>query len=112
MNIDIVNQHISEKLNIPLKDVKAINQFYWQSIRNHIYKYNPSPLNISNICVFYVAPRPLKKEIIRIIKNLRKIKASKRYRVVNSTKREDYLAYYNKALRGMLSVRKYYKFTN
>lgn len=112
MNIDIVNQHVSEELGIPLKNVKLVNSFYWRAIKDHVYNYNPQPLNISNICVFYIAPVPLKRQIFRLIKTLRSLKESKKYRKNNSPRRDAYMSFYGKALRNMLIIRKYNKYTN
>lgn len=111
MNIEIVNKQISTKLNLSERDVEQINKFYWQRIKQHIYNYNPAPLNISNICVLYPMGKLNKKLIQYVIKKIRYTRISKRFSPT-SNRRLIYIDNYNKILRKLLAMRKYNKFTN
>lgn len=111
MNIEIVNKQVSKNLNIDEKKVALINKFYWSRIKEHIYSYNPNPVNIENICVLYPAPWLVKKSILYYINLIRKIKKSKRF-AENSLKREGYINNYKEYVRNFLKLRKQNKFTN
>lgn len=111
MNIEIVNKQIATKLNMPERDVEQINKFYWQRVKQHIYDYNPAPLNISNVCVLYPTAKLNKKMIQLIIKKIRYTRISKRFSPTSNI-RLMYIDNYNKVLRKLLAIRKHHKFTN
>lgn len=111
MNIDIVNKQVAEKLGIKEKKVQQINAFFWRNVADHIYGYNPQPVNIENICVLYPNKYKIKKEIYKYINKLRAIKSSRKFRE-GSPKFLSYVEQYSKMLRGFLKLRKENKFTN
>lgn len=111
MNIDIINKQVAAELNLPLKDVTLINKYYWQRIRQHVYSYNPRPLNIMNVCVLFHTKQLNKKAIKLTIKKLRSILKSRRFKE-GSPKRLAYAENYRKQLRHLLAIRKYNKYTN
>lgn len=111
MNIDIVNKRVSNKLNINEKKVAQINKFYWRSVYDHFYSYNPQPVNIDYVCVLYPDKWLLKKAIKRYIQKIRATIVSKRFKPVSGV-REYYIEYYKGILIKLLKVRKHHKYTN
>ena len=111
MNIDIVNTHVASKLNAKVEDVKLVNKFYWDSINNHLYSFNPAPINIDGICVLYAHPFLLKKAILKYIHMIRKTRRSTKFKP-DSILRKAYIEKQLKMLIGFLKIRKHNKFTN
>lgn len=111
MNIDVVNAKVAQKLNIPIEKVKLVNEFYWKKIYKHFYSFDPRPLDISNVCVFYCNKYYLKKYINIYIRSIRKVKNSPKFRD-DSPKKISYLNRQWEVLKGFLKIRKYHKYTN
>lgn len=111
MNIDIANKDVSKKLGINEKKVAKVTDFYWSLNLEHIYKYNPQPLNIENICVLYPDQWLLKNYINKTINTIRKIRKGFKYNV-NSPKYNSIMEHYYNVLRNYLKIRKHYKYTN
>lgn len=111
MNIDIVNRIVSKNTNISKEKVELVNKFYWDAVKNHIYSYNPSPLNIRGICVIFPNKYLLKKNILELIHNLRSLRKGEKYSKLNSSK-EKYEENICNEIRKLLSIRKYHKYTN
>lgn len=111
MNIDIVNKQVADKLKLKESKVRLINQFYWQQIYQHLYSYDPLPVNIENVCVFYPHKKRIKETILLYVKKLRKIKTSKKFRP-NSPTHQKYILLYTTYLKHFWALRKYHKFTN
>lgn len=111
MNIEIVNKQVADTLNLKEKDIELVNKFYWQRIKQHIYSYDPRPINIMNVCVLYPTAYLNKKQIKLFIKRIRYTLTSKRFKP-ESKVREAYLENYKKVLRKLLAIRKYNKFVN
>ncbi len=102
MNIDIVNKQVSRKLGINEKKVTLVNKFYWDCIKQHIYSYNPNPVNIDSVCVLYPAHWLIKDAILHYVAKIRKLK--KKNSLITET--------YNVMLRHFWNMRKVNKFTN
>lgn len=111
MNIDIVNKQVAKKLNIKEADVKLINNFYWGGIKQHLYDYNPQPLNIDSICVIHPEKKLVKKAILKYIQRVRRIRNSKKFKA-GSAKSTLYIETYKKYIKNFYNLRKYHKFTN
>lgn len=111
MNIDIVNKQVSKKLDIRESKVKLVNAFYWKSIREHIYSFNPKPVNIEFVCVFYPSRTSIKRAIGYYIKRIRSLQVSKRFKEV-SLVRTGMIERHIATLKGFLKIRKDNKYTN
>lgn len=111
MNIDIVNKQVSEKLGVSEKKVAIINKFYWRSIYDHLYSYDPRPLNIENVCVLYTDKYLIKKQILLYIRRIRNIQHSVKFKVY-SPLRITYIDSYKEMLRKLWALRKKQKYTN
>lgn len=111
MNIDIVNKQVAKKLEIKEADVKLINNFYWGSIKEHLYNYDPQPLNIDGICVLHPEKKLVKKAILKYIHRIRTIRKSKKFRS-GSAKSKAYIERYKLYVKDFYNLRKYHKFTN
>ena len=111
MNIDIVNKMVSNKLKVNETVVAKIHLHYWKSIKEHIYSYNPQPINIANICVLHASKILVKNAILKQIYKIRAIKKSQRYSE-DSALRDAALAKYYKDLRKFIAMRKTNKYTN
>lgn len=111
MNIDIVNKVVADKNNVKVDRVELINKFYWKKIKNHLYEFDPQPLNIEYVCVIYPNKYYLKKEILKTIAQIRGIRVSPKFKD-SSIKKESYIANLEHYLKGLLSIRKYHKYTN
>lgn len=111
MNIDVVNKQVSKQLSLEEKKVALINAFYWQRIKQHIFDYNPTPINIENLCVIYPDKWLVHNAIKRYIYKLRNLHKSPRF-TIGSIKHKSYIENNNKVLRGLLKLRKDNKFTN
>lgn len=111
MNIDIVNKQVSKATGIDEKEVALVNKFYWQRIKQHIYSYNPAPVNIPNICVIYPDMWMLKKAILYYIHRMRSLSTSRKYKA-GSVKHEDMKESTQKVFRHLWQMRKQLKHTN
>lgn len=111
MNIDVVNKQVANKLNIKEADVRLINKFYWQQVRQHIYNYDPQPLTLTNICVIHPNKKLIKKAILKYIGRIRRIRNSKKFKA-GSVRLQTYIERYNGYIRNFYKMRKYHKFTN
>lgn len=111
MNIDIVNRQVSEKLGVPEKKVALLNKFYWRSVYDHLYSYDQRPLNVENVCVFYVDKRSLKKQILLYIKRIRTIRHSVKFKVYSKL-RPIYIEGYKDMIRKLWRLRKEKQYTN
>jgi hypothetical protein len=111
VNIDIINKQVSKSLGIKETDVTQINKFFWRSVYDHIYSYNPMPVNIPNVCVIYPNPYYNKQEINRYIQAIRKLKFNKRYKE-GSLMRQKAIEEIKGRLRKSLNIRKVNKWTN
>jgi hypothetical protein len=109
MNIDIVNKQVSKKLGLKEKDVTLVNYFFWNKIYEHLYMYNPNPVNIKNVCVLYPDKYLLKHETLKIIKSLRFLKKRK---IESLLLKNGFIETKKKLLRHALSIRKANKYTN
>lgn len=111
MNIDIVNKQVSTKLGILEKKVELVNKFYWRSIYDHLYSYDPRPLNIENVCVFNVDKYYLKKNINIYIRRIRRIRHSVKFKEYSNL-RPVYIESYNIMISKLWKLRKQKKYTN
>lgn len=111
MNIDIVNRQLSNEFDIAEKEVARITNFYWQNIKQHIYSYNPTPINVPNLFVLYPDKYLLKHVIREYILKIRKVQSSKVF-IKDSIKQLSTIEKYKKVLRKFLQIRKSNKFTN
>lgn len=111
MNIDIVNKDVSKKLNIDEKEIEAVNKFYWRKVYDHFYSYNPNPINIIDLCVFYPDKYIIKNRILDIIKRIRIVRDSPKYKKISAIRDRTLDAYY-KELNGLLKIRHHNKYTN
>ena len=111
MNIEVVNRQISKDLKIAESKVTIVNKYYWQKVYNHLYSYDPQPINIENVCVIHPEQWLLKKNIYLYINRLRALKVNKRFKE-GSVMRESYIEKNKQVLRNYLKLRKHYKYTN
>lgn len=111
MNIDIVNKQVSINTGMKESEVAQINKFFWRSVYDHIYSYNPMPVNIPNVCVIYPNAYYNKKEINRYIQAIRKLRFNKRYKP-DSKMRASAIEEIQGRLRKVLNIRKVNKWTN
>lgn len=111
MNIDIINSQVSKNLNHKIEDVKLVNSFYWRQIYNHLYSYDPDPINIENICVLYPNKYSVKNVIQKSLRIIHNTRISTRYKE-GSVKKNNYLADMTNILRKALNIRKQNKFYN
>lgn len=111
MTIDYINKKIAAKTGISEKEVAAVNKFYWNKVKEHIYEYNPNPVNINNLCVIYPNKHHVKRHLLKSIDMLRYFDNNKRYKKGSPAykRRKDYLV---KRIRALLKIRKENKFTN
>lgn len=93
------------------KDVTLVNYFFWNSCASHFKSYNPEPLNIQNICVFYHNRYMLKRAILKYVMRLKKLKRCK-YFNNGSIKKKNISDSYIKVLRLFLKIRKHHKYIN
>lgn len=111
MNIEIVNKQVSEKCGIQERKVELVNKFYWRSIYDHLYSYDPRPINIENVCVLHVERWRLKKAILLYVKKIRNTLASTKFKV-DSPKRIVYLERYRSLLGKLWRLRKQKEYIN
>lgn len=111
MNIDIVNKIVSNKLGISTEKVSLVNKYYWDCIKNHFYDFNPNPVNVDHVCVFYPNKYHLKAQILDTIRLIRRLDEGKKYSYQSHNKKI-YRESLEKVLRGLLNIRKQNKFTN
>lgn len=111
MNLDIINRQTSQKLGIDEKKVEQVNTFFWRTIRDTLYTYTEKPVNITNICVLYPTNKLVKKRIHELIKIIRIIKKSKKFKP-DSVRKELILQSYKIMLANVWKIRKANKYTN
>jgi hypothetical protein len=111
VNIEIVNKQVSIKTGIRETDVTAVNKFFWQNIRKHIYDYNSRPVNIPNVCVIYPNAYYNKQQIYGHIRAIRKMRYNKRYKQ-DSPRRMQKIEEIKTELRKVLNIRKENKWVN
>ena len=111
MNIDIINTQVAMQTGLPEAQVKLINSFYWRKIYEHLYSYDPQPLNIENICVLYPNKHLVKKFLLTHIGYLRNADHNKRY-IEGSVKHQGYITRIKNLIAAAWQIRKTNKFTN
>lgn len=75
-NLDYVNKVISVEKGIPEKTVKAINDYYWKTIRYKIVNLESTSVMVHGITTFMVSRYNIRKEISLTILKIRRIRGS------------------------------------
>lgn len=111
MNIDMVNAAVVNNSDYNKKVVELVNSYYWGRVKEHIMSYDPNPVNIDYVCVLYANKHYIKKEILSLIDRIRKLRVNKNFKE-DSIKKQAIEEGYKKHIRGLLKIRKHYKYTN
>jgi hypothetical protein len=105
MNIDVVNGKVARELKMDERMVKKVNEFYWNNIKAHLKRYDPSPISVEGVCVIYPSGKWNRNELDWCIKELRRLKGKERIR-----KEDTLLEYYKGVFRQLWKLRKHYKY--
>lgn len=107
MNIDIINTQIVNDTGLSVEQVESVNKFYWRKVRDHIYDYNPQPLNIDYVCVLMPHKKLVKHHLKEAINKLRYLKKNSDFNL-----REERMHTHSIFVNNLLKMRKYHKQTN
>jgi hypothetical protein len=100
---DSYYKEVADELNLPLALVKRVNNYYWrEGIKNNMSNVNFSSIFIKNLGTIVISKYKLHKEILHVIKKIRRIQESEKY---TEAKKEFVIERYKINLRRLLKKR-------
>lgn len=101
-NIHIVNKIIATSSGVSLKTVEAVNKIYWKEIVKNLTAVDDQDIHIKKLGTIEASPYKVRKQILKNIEQIKKLKISPKYK--EETK-EKAIAYLKEGLTKLLKKR-------
>lgn len=79
-NIQIVSRLVARENNFNTDDVEDINEFFWKEVRRSLSSMKYTSVSVKHLCTFTISKRKVDQMIRTLIKKIRNIRKSKRFK--------------------------------
>lgn len=79
-NIQIVSRLVARENNFKTDDVEDVNEFFWKEVRRSLSSMKYTSVSVKHLCTFTISKRKVDQMIRTLIRKIRNIRKSKRYK--------------------------------